>query len=95
MTNIYEYSRQGLETKLTEKLGTLYMNYFMLRKKFPEAEPQLDLVTELLAARSVTETVNIHRYLQTQLKLEIAHENYERAAELRNIIFHCRMHILG
>ena len=95
MADIKQYSRQSLEKRETGRLGHLYMTFFNRKHKFPEAERQLDLITEVLASRSMDETVQIYHYMQRCLNSSVALEDYSRAIVFRDMMAHYYRHILG
>ena len=95
MADIKQYSRQSLEKRLTGRLGTWYMTFFILRHKSPEAERQLGLVTEVLSSRPIEETVQIYHYIKRCINASATLEDYEQAAFLRDMGDHYYQHVLG
>ena len=95
MADIKQYSRQSLEKRLTGRLGTLYINFFNLSNKFPEAERQLELVTEVLASHPMDETVQLYKHMKKCLNERVAVEDYQRAIVFRDMMTHYKRHVLG
>jgi len=95
VVELKQYSRQILEKRLTGRLGTLYMNFFILLQNFPEAERQLNLVTEVLASHPMDETVQLYKHMKKCLNERVAVEDYQRAIVFRDMMTHYKRHVLG
>lgn len=70
------------------------MNAFMCSRRDPDDLKQLNTVTEILASRPVKERVALSNSVQQHLQVNADSENYESAANLRDMLDHLRKYVL-